>query len=626
MRPRLLAALLLAGSTAACEDDPSFSSVKPPDPDPGALVEVHLEAQVGVLLDELPSGAVRDRAAEGLLGKPADFWRARAARQIEHMTYRLVFRPVFNQPEDPEEAPTKRQLPLPPAEGWTIEPGEVTRTMVDGHDAVVAAYTLDTTIVTGLDQPGLADPDLEEVGGTLEEAFVLPLDPELLFQRTGFACMDEADFPPGSVDGENASTFYDDACEVERPESETCHLSEYPQESCVDALAAHVGRVDAALHFEHVEWDEAKAEAARIGEAPDVDGADLEVVGEALADNRVIYRYIPEDSCAVAEGCVGGTGWRRLLQFTSSVKNVGARALSIGDVDYYVEHPTMPTPLGSHNIFEPSECHGHYHFSHYAEQSFAGEKGQKRAFCLQSTQRYANHEASPLVNDYGTCEVQGIEAGWGDDYIAGLDCQWIDITGTGSAPGPTSGALTFKANPDGFLCEGVPRYDEQTGDLVFEPTSFSTADGKIVDRAVCRFVAKYADNNTASLALSLPPTGGLVTGDCRRDVLGPLRDCGFSESEGVRTCAPGQPVTLSCTVADAARPMVLRACEASAVLATGTACVFRDALANVTVGQGAATLEVTCPAARDAGEPGGQYQLYAAPLLPDDPPQQITCR
>lgn len=35
-----------------------------------------------------------------------------------------------------------------------------------------------------------------------------------------------------------------------------------------------------------------------------------------------------------AEGCVSGTGWRRLLQFDASVHNLGAQALGIGDLDY----------------------------------------------------------------------------------------------------------------------------------------------------------------------------------------------------------------------------------------------------------------------------------------------------
>src|SRR5690606_22786205 len=48
---------------------------------PGALVDVSMPSQVGVLLDELPE-AMRERAAETLLEADEDFWVQRAIRQI----------------------------------------------------------------------------------------------------------------------------------------------------------------------------------------------------------------------------------------------------------------------------------------------------------------------------------------------------------------------------------------------------------------------------------------------------------------------------------------------------------------------------------------------------------------
>jgi hypothetical protein len=409
---------------------------------------------------------------------------------------------------------------------------------------------------------------------------------------------------------------------VEAPGSPpSCHLTDLPTESCVDALDARVGALSADLHFERVEWDDAKAGAARSGEVTTPGHADLAVVAEGLRNHRVVYRYVAPGSCALVEGCVGASGWRRLLQFDASVKNVGGRALTIGQVDDSLD-PEAMTPLRSHNIFEYSACHEHYHFSHYGEQSFGSAPGEKRAFCLQSTQRYANHESSPLVNDFGTCSFQGIEAGWGDDYIAGLDCQWIDLTD--EATGAVMAPLTFSVNPDQFLCEGVPKYEED-GTLAFEPTEFMSAEGKPVDRPACRRAEGIGGNNTARVDVPLP-AGSFVTSPCQREANGPLRDCGFSESGGITGCTPAGRVTLTCNVTDAARPMVLRACEASRVLATGTACVFGDALANTIVGATPTTVELDCPAGRDERETGGQFQLYAAPVLRDDAPQTVTCR
>lgn len=82
-------------------------------------------------------------------------------------------------------------------------------------------------------------------------------------------------------------------------------------------------------------------------------------------------------------------------------------------------------------------------------------KGDKRAFCVESTQRYFNSESSPLVHPY-SCHNQGVAAGWGDDYIAGIECQWIDITDEAIPPGGKSLPLTFEVNPEMFMCEGTP--------------------------------------------------------------------------------------------------------------------------------------------------------------------------
>src|SRR5258705_13857694 len=89
------------------------------DSDPGALILVTLSSRVGVLLDEIPL-LLRDRAAEVLLRKDTDFWLTHARWQIEHTLHRLISRHAYNT--------TKFQLPLPPAEKWSIKPGKPERT------------------------------------------------------------------------------------------------------------------------------------------------------------------------------------------------------------------------------------------------------------------------------------------------------------------------------------------------------------------------------------------------------------------------------------------------------------------------------------------------------------------
>jgi len=619
--------------TPACsgDDDDDTAGGGTPEPKPGALIEVTAKSRVGVLLDEVPESS-RDRVAEALLAKPEAFYIERAKRQLALASYRLNFRPFFY-----DDDSGKRQLPLPPEKVLDLRLLEgkggdkVRRETVEGHDYVLADYSLHAVVVTDAESPGKSEPDLAEVGGVTEEPFTFPIDPELLLQRTGYACMDEDEFPPNSVDGENVATFYDQDCEAAVTEDETensdCHITQQPDESCLDALDRAVGKVETNLHFERLGWDDALAEQSRVGAVTNATGADLAVIGAGLENNRIIYRYIDANSCAVQEGCVSGTGWRRLLQFDASVRNQGAQALNIGDVDYFVS--MTPTTLGDHNIYVYSECHHHYHFSHYGDfvlRTPDSYIGNKQAFCLQSTARYSNNESSPLTNPYSGCDYQGIEAGWGDDYGAGIECQWIDVTGMADAA-PINAKLDFKSNPDQFLCEGGEPILDANGDPTWVPTTLTPATGHPVDKPACTFAPGWDQDNTDAYPVTLPLDGnGYVTAPCTRGQLGPLRNCGLVKQDDTLHCTPGATVTLSCTVPAAAAPHAVRVCETSAVLKTGIPCIQAEALAVGTVDTGtAATVSFTCPGARDANEPGGGYALYTGPIFPDDPAQTVSC-
>ena len=177
----------------------SLATERSAPPGTGALVKMELGSQVAVLLDEFPVGALRDRAAREALTASAAVWTERAARQIKLMNYRLVFRGQFYDG-------TKGPLPLPPRSVWEIALlGYPTRTAIDGHDVVAVRYAFRTFLVTDLDSPGVVEPSLATIGGSWNEPMLLPADPELLLQRTGFACLDEFEFPPNSVNEQNIS-------------------------------------------------------------------------------------------------------------------------------------------------------------------------------------------------------------------------------------------------------------------------------------------------------------------------------------------------------------------------------------------------------------------------------------
>ncbi len=572
----------------------------------GALIAVTMQSQVGVLLDEIPD-SMRIRVAEGLLNETAEFWTALAQRQVKLTKYRLNFRPFIQA--------GKGQLPLPQPELWQInlDPDGPRRETVQEHDLILINYEFSSTLLSDADSPAEADVELSEVGGVLAEPFILPLDPDLLLQRTENACLNEAGFPPNSYDSENVSLFYDHTCTADSTGAAGCHRSQRPGFSCLEMLALHVGQVNTEMHFERLEWDDDLAEEVRIGPISLENTADLLVYSPDLTDNRLIYRYFTEDDCAIQENAVGSSGWRRLLKFTATAYNIGGAALHIGPV---TEDPSI-------NVFRYNSCHAHYHFDFYGTFALAAgevENASKQAFCVESTDRFSNNETTPLTHPY-SCRFQGVETGWVDEYVAGLDTQWVDITDVEIADGETAD-LTFSFNPDQFLCEGEIGLNDN-GDILWEASGRRTETGFPISRPVCEFVEDWDANNEATEQIPIPTTGSFVTAPCPYSELGPLRNCGFTEQAADNTCTPGETVALDLQIPADAAPQVVRVCEVSAVLGVGTACTFEDSLVNVIVEQAGGTAEFICPLSRSADEPGGAYALYTAPVLATDDPAVI---
>jgi len=605
--------------------------------DPGALLALSASSSVGVVLDELPT-RIRSRVAADLLGKPARFWKERAAQQLKLMRYRLIFREFFY-------SRPKKQLPLPPEPQWDIRlVGSPVRANHGGHDVVKINFTFQGTLLSDAKSPGVSEPNLKDPGGVWKEPFILPIDPELLLQRTDYACMDEEDFPFPSVDSEETDSFYDQECDVERGLSAVgqCHQTKAATKSCAQAVADHVGRVDVDLQFKRLPWNAALAAQVRYGRVTNPNGADLEVYLPDFMQQRVVYRYMNQGGCEQAENCVGGLGWRRLLQFGTSDENTGTKTLTIGGVDYTVTGHSGE--LDDHNLFEYSACHNHYHFKYYGAFSWQGSQviNQKRGFCLQSTDRVSNREDSPLNNPFGGCGYQGVEVGWVDQYKAGLPCQWLDLTDVAAG----NGSLGFTSNPDGLLCEG--QFVNSNGDplgkndpVVWADTGLVSETGESVQAPLCSLYSDWQANNAHQLPVTLKPHGeGLITTTCERGQIGPLRNCGFKKQTNKVTCSPGQTVRLSCTVPKSSTPQVLRVCEYSNALQTGIPCKYEDSwvpkargvsdqpytLANSLV-DGATTVTFTCPAPRTTGapEPGGAYSLYTGAAYPSDASATVTC-
>ncbi len=139
MKPPLaliIAMLLVPGSIVAqptqeCSVQSDYPSPLDANGKPiGALLQVDLSSQVGVVLDDLPV-AKRADVAKGLLSQSSDFWKARAIRQITRAFYRLNFRNYYVR--------NQGALPLPDPSLWTFSFGTARRAPSAGPTRTTSA-------------------------------------------------------------------------------------------------------------------------------------------------------------------------------------------------------------------------------------------------------------------------------------------------------------------------------------------------------------------------------------------------------------------------------------------------------------------------------------------------------
>ena len=586
----LLAAVFFSILASGCASEHGASDV----PRDAGLVALNMDSRVGVLLDELPPGEVRELAAANAMLQPTTFWEDRAKRQARLMAYRLVFRSLYYDSGVSNRDDVHGALPLPPPSTWIVSiVGSPYRTQIEDHDLVVVDYHFSATILTDAESPGRSEGSLGTIGGTWTETFTLPADPELLFERTGYACMNEDSFPPNSVFEYNVNYFYDDACDASP--GTTCHVSADVTNSCTVELRQMVGSVAGDLVFSRLPWDDDLADDVRVGTVTPAGvsspAPDLAVVTDGLSDEYAFrWQFFTRDDCELEEEVISELGWRRVLMFSAILQNNGLGELEVGDPS------DAANPFVEANDFEFSACHEHYHFSHYGKFNYADLPGAKRAFCLVDTNRYHNDETTALDSMHVTCDDQGISPGWGDEYNWGIPGQWIDVTGYTNENPQT---LSFSGNPDQFLCEGTHALDGDGG-YTYESTSFiNPENGLPEERIGCDFLPDWDANNVGSTVIA-PGKGSFVTALCRHGEIGPNRNCDFAEHPSfLHDCISGESVTLSCSATSSVL-QVLRVCEESGQRGTGVACTLASASVNVVIGSQPTEVTFVCPAVRDA--------------------------
>jgi hypothetical protein len=280
---------------------------------------------------------------------------------------------------------------------------------------------------------------------------------------------------------------------------------------------------------------------------------DLTVLPErAAATARVEWQYFSADHCALVEECVVAEGWRRLLRFDTVTPNIGTGDMRLG------------APTDANPSFVYSMCHDHYHFQGYADYRLLAAdgteagSGHKQAFCLLDSEQYITDDPTVRRSERYTCDNQGIQRGWADNYDASLDCQWIDVT------------------------------EVEAGDYMLR----ITING---ERALTEL--DY-DNNVAEVMVTIPedaPDPDPTTA-CTGTETGAWRNCGFTPEATARTCTPGEELYVGCGMAcglgTCVDDPVLRVCEGDG------ACGARAALASDddSCGNYCPRARITCPA------------------------------
>ncbi len=153
-------------------------------------------------------------------------------------------------------------------------------------------------------------------------------------------------------------------------------------------------------------------------------GPDLVILQNVLQSSMYVANTTAAN-CDVQEQCLSGFGDRRIIRFTTHIKN-------IGEIDYYIGNPTT-----NPDQFSLVNCHNHAHYVGYAEYVLYDLTGQavpvgfKNGFCVLDLECSGGGTATY------SCGNMGISSGCGDIYSSGLSCQWIDITDV------DTGAYTF---------------------------------------------------------------------------------------------------------------------------------------------------------------------------------------
>ncbi len=183
---------------------------------------------------------------------------------------------------------------------------------------------------------------------------------------------------------------------------------------------------------------------------------DLTVDQKMLQASVAREPFTPDaKTCPEALECLGGTGPRQLLRFTTAARNDGTAPFFVGK------------PAELPELFHWSDCEQHWRQGNVMEfrlKDTSGNvvaTGHKAGFCLMDDMDFKQTGKTPTFN----CADQGISPGWADLYGNPLDCQWVDVTGVKAG----DYTLEVEINADHRFLEGDYQNNVSTAPVHLAP-------------------------------------------------------------------------------------------------------------------------------------------------------------
>jgi len=181
-------------------------------------------------------------------------------------------------------------------------------------------------------------------------------------------------------------------------------------------------------------------------------------------------------------------------------------------------------------------------------------------------------------------------------------------------------------NPKSWLCEGN-KIKNQDGTIKFVGTGEFTSSptfkkpNQSINKWDCNSSPGSLNNNVENINMTIPLDGnGLLTSPCldANQNIGPKRDCEFQMTKPFESCTPSTLMKLSCYNIGL-EAQVIRICESSIELGTGTACRYNDSftlLNEIVLPTQSKTMYFRCPGPKDVpAEVGGKYSIYVGNLF-----------